>query len=65
MDFQYDEFELIREGGRRTFAQSILFGNGWEMACLNDVQVDLAEPVYPLPGTVFVPVSTPAAAPSA
>jgi len=64
MDFRYDEFELIREGSRRTYAQSILFGNGWEMALrFGDVQASLAEPVYPLPGTVFVPVSTPAAQP--
>ena len=66
MDYKYDEFELIRDGERPTYAQSILFGNGWEMSLrFSDVQVSLAEPVYPLPGTAFVPMSTAAAAPSA
>jgi hypothetical protein len=56
MDFRYDEFELIREKARQTYAQSILFGNGWEIRLrFSDVQVSLAEPVYPLPGTVVVP----------
>jgi hypothetical protein len=66
MDYKYDEFELIRDCGQRTYAQSILFGNGWEMSLrFSDVQVSLAQPVYPLPGTVFVPASAPAVAPSA
>jgi hypothetical protein len=47
MDFQYDEFELIRDGERTTYAQSIIFGNGWEMSLrFRDVQVTLAVPVY-------------------
>jgi hypothetical protein len=66
MDYQYDEFELIREGNRQTYSQSILFGNGWEMSLrFSDVQVSLADPVYPPPGAVFVPVSPPIAAQSA
>lgn len=66
MDFRYDEFEQIRQGGRQTYAQSILFGNRWEMTLrFSDVQVSLAEPIYPPPGAVFVPVSTPGAARSA
>ena len=66
MDYKYDEFELIRDCGQRTYAQSILFGNGWEMSLrFSDVQVSLAQLVYPLPGTVFVPASAPAVAPSA
>jgi hypothetical protein len=65
MEFRCDEFELIRDGDRPAYAQSILFGNGWEMSLrFSDVQVSLAEPVYPLPGMAFVPLSTPAAASS-
>jgi hypothetical protein len=66
MDFQYDEFELVRENGRTSYAQSIVFGNGWEMTLrFRDVRVTLAEPIYPLPGTSLVPVSDSAAAKSA
>jgi hypothetical protein len=59
MDYLYDEFELIRAEGRNIYGQSILFGNGWEMTLrFSDVQVALAEPVYPLPDTMLVPVPT-------
>jgi hypothetical protein len=58
MDFQYDEFELLRDGDRANYAQSIVFGNGWEMSLrFSDVEVALAEPVYPLAGTRLIPVS--------
>jgi hypothetical protein len=58
MDFQYDEFELLREQGRNLYAQSILFGNGWEIQLrFSDVRVSVARPVYPLPDTVLVPVT--------
>ena len=58
MDYQYDEFELIREQDRNIYAQSILFGNGWEMRLrFSDLQVSLGSPVYPLVGTVLVPVA--------
>jgi hypothetical protein len=66
MDFQYDEFELIRQDGRISFVQSILFGNGWEISLrFSDVQVTLAAPIYPLAGTILVPVSDAIAAKSA
>ncbi len=62
MDFRYDEFEATRDGDRQTYAQSILFGNGWEiMLRFSDVQVSLAEPVYPPPGAVPAQLSIPAA----
>jgi hypothetical protein len=62
----YEEIEQVEEGGRKHFVQSILLSNGWEITLpFSDVQVSRAEPVYPLPGTAFVPASTPAAAPSA
>jgi hypothetical protein len=58
MDFQYDEFELLREQGRSLYSQSILFGNGWEIRLrFSDVRVSVASPVYPLPDTVLVPVA--------
>ena len=66
MDFQYDEFELVRQDGRTSFSQSIVFGNGWEMALrFSDVQVTLAEPIYPMAGTTLVPVSQSVTAKSA
>jgi hypothetical protein len=49
MDFQYDELELVREHGSKSYAQSIVFGNGWEMTPrFSDVQVALVEPIYPV-----------------
>src|ERR1043166_6542734 len=66
MDFQYDEFELVQQNVRPTYQQSIMFGNGWEMTLqFADVRVTLAEPIYPLAGTVLVPVSEGAVARSA
>ncbi len=66
MDYLYDEFELIRQGDRNLYAQSIVFGNGWEMALrFSDVQVTLADPVYPLPDTMLIPTPTSGAAKSA
>jgi hypothetical protein len=57
MAYQYDEFELIEENGRQVYAQSIIFANGWEMSLrFSDVQVTLAEPVYPLGNTILVSV---------
>jgi len=51
LDFQFDEFDLIEDGGQQAYAQSIVFGNGWELALrFRDVDVSLAEPLYPLPG---------------
>jgi len=59
MDFQYDEFELIQEGDRKSYAQTIQFGNGWELSLrFSDVQVTVADPVYPVPGTTLVPISS-------
>jgi hypothetical protein len=66
MDFQYDEFAEIVLDGRATYAQSIVFGNGWELTLrFTDVQVTLAQPIFPLAGTVLVPVSEAGAAQSA
>jgi hypothetical protein len=66
MDYMYDEFELVQQRGRKTYAQSILFGNGWEMSLrFSDVQVTLAEPVYPLPNTMLIAVPTSGPAKSA
>jgi hypothetical protein len=66
MAYQYDEFERIEEGGQEFYSQSIILANGWEMSLrFSDVQVTLAEPVYPLGNTMFVPVPVPVAAKSA
>jgi hypothetical protein len=59
LDYMYDEFELVRLAEQKTYAQSILFGNGWEISLrFSDVQVTLAEPVYPLPNTTLMVVPT-------
>ena len=66
MEYLYDEFELVQDGHRQTYAQSILFGNGWELSLrFSDVHVNLADPLYPQPGTIFGPVSASMPAPSA
>jgi hypothetical protein len=58
MTFQYDEFELLRQHERTTYQQETVFGKGWEMTLpFADVRVTLAEPIYPLAGTILVPVS--------
>jgi Protein of unknown function (DUF4085) len=55
MDFLYDELDVVHEDGRVTFAQSILFGNGWEMRLrFSDVRVALAASIYPLPEATLV-----------
>jgi hypothetical protein len=62
----YEEIEQVGTGDRKHFVHSILFSNGWETRLpFRDVQVSLAEPVYPLPGAAFAPASTSAAAQSA
>jgi hypothetical protein len=62
----HEEIEQVGTGDRKHFVCSILFSNGWEITlAFRDVQVSLAEPVYPLPGMAFVPTTTPSAAPSA
>ncbi len=62
MEYLYDEFELVRERGRQTYAQSVLFGNGWELSLrFSDVQASLGEPVYPPPGVTFIPAPSSAA----
>ena len=40
---------------RTMYQHSIVFGNGWEMTLrFADVRVTLAEPIYPVAGTVVV-----------
>ncbi|HKI31515.1 MAG TPA: DUF4085 family protein [Gemmataceae bacterium] len=66
MDFQYDEFDLVRAGENKVYAQGIVFGNGWEMTLrFTDVRVTLAQALYPFPGTMLVPTATSVLAQSA
>src|SRR5206468_3112669 len=59
LDFQYDEFDVTTLDGQQVYSQSIMFGNGWEMALrFRDVQVTLAEPLYPAAGTLLIPAPT-------
>ncbi|HKI32314.1 MAG TPA: hypothetical protein VKA46_10635 [Gemmataceae bacterium] len=50
MQFEYDEFDVGQESGQPHFTHSILFSNGWEIRLpFREVQVMLAQPIYPLP----------------
>jgi hypothetical protein len=50
MDFDYDEFGLVREGDQVLYTQSILFSNGWEVQLrFRDVRFVLAEPLFSAP----------------
>jgi hypothetical protein len=47
-DFQFDEIDVVTEGNRPVYCQSIVFSNGWVMHLnFRDVQVTLAHPVFP------------------
>ena len=60
--WMYEEIESVGEADEKHFVHSILFSNGWELTLrFRDVQVSLAQPVYPPPGAVFAPSSTSAA----
>lgn len=51
-DFQFDELDLVRGAEGTLYQQSIVFGNGWLMRLLfRDVQVRLAQPIYPVSAT--------------
>ncbi len=48
MEFDYDEFGVLHEGGQTLYIQSILFSNGWEVRLsFHDVRFILAKPLYP------------------
>ncbi len=50
MEFMYDELDVMEENGQKVFTQSILFSNGWEVQLrFRDVEVVIAEPIYPAP----------------
>jgi hypothetical protein len=66
MDYQYDEFDLVQEGTGKSYAQTIVFGNGYSISLrFSDVQATVAQPLYSLPDTLLVPGSTALAAKSA
>jgi hypothetical protein len=61
VDWQYDEIEMV-PGHPPTWAQSILFSNGWEVRLhFRDVQVQEFESLIPAPrpGTRLAPVLAP------
>jgi hypothetical protein len=52
MLYMYNELDLVHDGDQAYYTESILFGNGWEVQLkFSDVQVTLAQPVFP-PGEV-------------
>jgi hypothetical protein len=49
MQFLYDELDVVREGDQRVYIESILFSSGWEVQLrFRDVQVILADAIYPV-----------------
>jgi hypothetical protein len=55
-DFQFDEIDILQEGGRTLYQQSIVFGNGWLMTLrFRDVQATVAQPIYLSPAPSPVP----------
>ena len=61
MNFQYDEFDLVREFGvSKVYVQSIVFSNRWEMTLrFTDVRVALVQALYPFPGPGWSPTPLP------
>src|SRR5207244_25735 len=58
MQFMYNEVDCIQDGDQPVYTESILLSNGWEMRLrFRDVQVVQAEPIYPVRGTILVPVA--------
>ena len=54
-DVNFDEFDLIEDGERLLYTESIVFGNGWVMhLCFRDVRVTLADPLFASPGLAAV-----------
>ncbi len=48
MAFNFDEFDVLREGGRPLYTQEIIFGNGWLLRLrFRDVRFTCAAAVYP------------------
>lgn len=58
VQWMYDEVGLVRSA-HPNCVHSILLSNGWEAVLrLSDVQVARVQTVYPVPGTILVPVSS-------
>lgn len=50
--FMYNEFDVVHEDGGTLFTESILFSDGWELQLkYRDVEVALAQAIYPVPQT--------------
>ena len=50
MNYDYNEFSLVREGDTSSYSESILFSNGWEVQLrFHDVRFTLADPLYAIP----------------
>jgi hypothetical protein len=55
-EFNFDEFDVVQEAGRTLYTQEIVFGNGWLLRLrFRDVQVTMAQPIYPAPVGGSVP----------
>jgi hypothetical protein len=46
--FQFDELDVVREGHRKIYCQSIVFDNGWQVRLrFRDVRVVVAQSLFP------------------
>ncbi len=58
VQWMYDEIDRS-ETNPPGFRHSILFSNGWEMTlCVTAVTIQHVEALYPVPGTMLLPVAT-------
>jgi hypothetical protein len=54
--FNFDEFDILHEGGRTLYVQEIVFGNGWLLRLrFRDLRLTRAAPVYPLEHGTAIP----------
>lgn len=46
--FQFDELDVVQEGGSKIYSQSLVFDNGWLMRLrFRDIRVTVAHSMYP------------------
>ncbi len=59
-DFNFDEFDVIRNSGGSLYTQEIVFGNGWLLRLrFRDVRLTRAAPLFPIEGGAAIPNLSP------
>jgi hypothetical protein len=65
-DFNFDEFDVFRDGDSILYSQEIVFGNGWLLHLrFRDVRATRAAPVFPVEAGASLPNLCPPVAKSA